>query len=189
MSNFLAREPIGLLLLSAVIATAWLGGFGPALLAIALALLAWQYDIVPPAGLLVWKKNLLEVDISETLRFGLFVTVSFIVSFVIAAHSYATETLRHSRDELQASIEGLEHTVSALQKTEMYLTEAQRLKETGSFGWNVTRGEIFWSDQTYRNLRRAGPRSRPTNEFYPCKRTHPDDRINVQAMIEKSDRR
>ena len=84
MSNFLAPEPIGLLLLSAVIATAWLGGFGPALLAIALALLAWQYDIVPPAGLLVWKKDLLEVDISDAPRFGLFVTVSLIVSFVIA---------------------------------------------------------------------------------------------------------
>jgi PAS domain S-box-containing protein len=184
MSNFLASEPIGLLLLSAVIATAWLGGFGPALLTIALALLAWQYDIVPPAGLLVWKKNLLEVDISDAPRFGLFVTVSLIVSFVIAAHSNATEALRHSRDELQASIEGLRHTISALQKTEMYLSEAQRLKETGSFGWNVARGEIFWSDQTYRifGVDRA---AEPTHEFI-LQRTHPDDRINVQAMIEKT---
>src|ERR1700733_16065549 len=79
MSNFLATEPIGLLLLSAVIATAWLGGFGPALLAIALAFLALQYDIVPPAGLLVLKKDLLEVDILEAPRFGLFVSVPVVV--------------------------------------------------------------------------------------------------------------
>jgi PAS domain S-box-containing protein len=184
MSNFLTPEPIGLLLLSAVIATAWLGGFGPALLAIALAFLAWQYDIVPPAGLLVSKKDLFEVDISEAPRLGLFVTVSFIVSFVIVAHRNATEAFRHSRDELQASIEGLRLTVSALQKTEMYLTEAQRLKETGSFGWNVTRGEIFWSDQTFR-IFGIDPATKPTLELI-LQQTHPEDRPAMQAMIDRA---
>src|ERR1700733_15087290 len=184
MSNFLATEPIGLLLLSPVIATAWLGGFGPALLAIALAFLAWQYDIVPPAGFFFWKKTLFEVDISEAPRFGLFVTVSLVVSFAIAAHSNATEALRHSRDELQASIESLRHTVSALRKTEMYLTEAQRLKETGSFGWNATRGKIFWSDQTYRifGVDRA---TKPTLELI-LQRTHPEDRTAVQSIIDRA---
>ena len=34
----------------------------------------------------------------------------------------------------------------------MHLTEAQRLSRTGSFGWNVSTGEIFWSDETFRIL-------------------------------------
>src|SRR6202048_493806 len=32
----------------------------------------------------------------------------------------------------------------ALRQSETYLAEAQRLSRTGSFGWNVSSGEIFW---------------------------------------------
>src|SRR3954447_11503669 len=38
----------------------------------------------------------------------------------------------------------------ALRRSEMYLAEAQRLSRTGSFGWDVSGGEIYWSDETYR---------------------------------------
>jgi DNA-binding response OmpR family regulator len=38
----------------------------------------------------------------------------------------------------------------ALRRSEMYLAEAQRLSHTGSFGWKVSSGEIYWSDETYR---------------------------------------
>jgi len=38
----------------------------------------------------------------------------------------------------------------ALQRNEAYLEEAQRLSHTGSFGWQVARGKIYWSDETYR---------------------------------------
>ena len=30
-----------------------------------------------------------------------------------------------------------------------YLAEAQRLSHTGSFGWSVATGEIFWSEETF----------------------------------------
>jgi hypothetical protein len=39
---------------------------------------------------------------------------------------------------------------AALQKSESYLTEAQELSRTGSFGWNTLTGEIFWSAETFR---------------------------------------
>ena len=38
----------------------------------------------------------------------------------------------------------------ALRRSEMYLAEAERLSQTGSFGWNASTGEIYWSDGTYR---------------------------------------
>jgi PAS domain S-box-containing protein len=39
----------------------------------------------------------------------------------------------------------------ALRRTqETYLAEAQQLSHTGSFGWNVSTGEIFWSEETFR---------------------------------------
>src|SRR5215831_1836141 len=39
---------------------------------------------------------------------------------------------------------------SALQRSEAYLAEAQKLSRTGSLGWNVSKGEIFWSQETFR---------------------------------------
>src|SRR5580692_11968762 len=33
----------------------------------------------------------------------------------------------------------------ALRRSETYLVEAQKLSHTGSFGWDVSSGEIFWS--------------------------------------------
>jgi GAF domain-containing protein len=38
---------------------------------------------------------------------------------------------------------------SDLQRSEAYLTQAQSMSHTGSFGWSVISGEIFWSEETY----------------------------------------
>src|ERR1700733_5273152 len=38
----------------------------------------------------------------------------------------------------------------ALRRSEAYLAEAQRLSHTGSFGWDVSSGEIYWSEETFR---------------------------------------
>jgi PAS domain S-box-containing protein len=178
-------EPIGLLMLSAVIATAWLAGLGPALLAIALAVLAFQYDIAPPSNFFaVWKPDFLEVDLAEAPRLALFVVVSFIVSLVIIAQGKATEALRLSRDELRAAIEGLKRTDTALRHAGMHLAEAQRLSQTGSFGWNVANGEIFWSVQTFR-IFGYDQTTKPTIELI-IQRTHPEDRTAVQATIDSA---
>jgi hypothetical protein len=37
-----------------------------------------------------------------------------------------------------------------LRRSEAYSAEAQRLSRTGSFGWRLSSGEIYWSDETYR---------------------------------------
>src|SRR6266849_1086381 len=37
-----------------------------------------------------------------------------------------------------------------LRRSEAYLAEAQRLSDTGSFGWRLSTGEIFWSEETFR---------------------------------------
>ncbi len=43
-----------------------------------------------------------------------------------------------------------EHLNHELRRRELYLAEAQRLSHTGSFGWKVSTGEIFWSEETFR---------------------------------------
>jgi CheY-like chemotaxis protein len=42
------------------------------------------------------------------------------------------------------------HAEEALRRNEAYLTEAQTLSHTGSFGWNVSSGEIYWSEGTFK---------------------------------------
>ena len=50
ITRLLHAEPIASSMLCAVIFAAWFGGFGPALLAITLALLAFHYYLVPPTN-------------------------------------------------------------------------------------------------------------------------------------------
>jgi PAS domain-containing protein len=72
----------------------------------------------------------------------------------------------------------------ALRRSEMYLAEAQRLSHTGSFGWNVSSGEIYWSDETYR-IFECEPTTKPTLRMV-IDRTHPDDRVRLQQIIESA---
>jgi PAS domain S-box-containing protein len=183
-TRLLHAEPIASTMLCAVIFAAWFGGFGPALLAIALALLAFHYYLVPPINSFTWKQDLFAVDISELPRLVLFSITSVFVAFLIAAQRKATEIFRRSRDDLQAAIEDQKRIEAALLHSEMYLTEAQRLSRSGSFGWNVSSGEISWSDETYR-IFQCDRATKPTVEFI-VQRTHPEDRAAVQKTLDQA---
>jgi PAS domain S-box-containing protein len=70
----------------------------------------------------------------------------------------------------------------ALQRNEAYLAEAQRLSHTGSFGWHVASGKIYWSEETYRIIEiELG--TQPTLDLV-FERIHPDDRPLVQEVID-----
>ena len=71
----------------------------------------------------------------------------------------------------------------ALRRSEMYLAEAQALSHTGSFGWEILSGEIYWSDETYR-IFEIEPTTKPTVQL-ALERTHPDDRVYLQQVIER----
>ena len=183
-ARLLPTEPIALLMLCAVIFSAWFGGFAPALLAISLALFAFHYNVTPPTNSFVWKHNFLAVDITELPRLVLFFVTSVLVAFVVAAQRKATEALRRSRDDLQVAIDDLRRIESALLHSEMYLTEAQRLSGTGSFGWNLSNGEIVWSDETFR-IFQYDRTTKPSVELI-VRRVHPQDRAAVQETIDQA---
>jgi PAS domain S-box-containing protein len=184
ITRLLHAEAIASSMLCAVIFAAWFGGFGPALLAITLALLAFHYYLVPPINSFTWKHNLFAVGISEVPRLILFSITSLFIAFTISAQRKATENLRRSRDDLQVAIEDQKRIEAALLHSEMHLTEAQRLSRTGSFGWNVSSGEIFWSEETFRVFE-CDRTTKPTLEFI-VQRTHPEDRAAVRQTIERA---
>ena len=184
ITSLLHAEPIASSMLCAVIFAAWFGGFGPALLAITLALLAFHYYLVPPINSFTWKHDLFALDISEVPRLILFSITSVFVVFIILAQRKTTAALRRSGEDLQVAIEDQKRIEAALLHSENYLIEAQRLSGTGSFGWNVASGEIFWSDETFR-IFQYDRTTKPTLELI-VQRIHPEDRAAVQQTIERA---
>src|SRR5260221_8787677 len=78
----------------------------------------------------------------------------------------------------------LELQEEKLHQSEAYLSEAQRLSHTGSFGWRVSTGEIIWSEETYRIFQYEQTMN-PTVELV-LKRVHPEDRDLVKQTIERA---
>lgn len=76
-----------------------------------------------------------------------------------------------------------EHLTQELQRREAYLAEAQKLSRTGSFGWNVASGEIFWSEETFR-IFEYDRALKPSLELV-LQRTHPEDRAVVRQFLER----
>jgi PAS domain S-box-containing protein len=68
-----------------------------------------------------------------------------------------------------------------LQRSEAFLAIAQSLSHTGSFGWNVVSGEIYWSAETF-NIFEYDQAAKSTLEMV-LRRTHPDDRDRVQQTL------
>jgi PAS domain S-box-containing protein len=74
----------------------------------------------------------------------------------------------------------------ALQNSEAYLAEAQRLSHTGSFGWKLSSGEIFWSEKTFR-IFQCDPTTKPTVDLI-LSRVHREDHSLVQQEIDRASR-
>jgi PAS domain S-box-containing protein len=72
---------------------------------------------------------------------------------------------------------------SDLRHSEAYLAEAQRLSQTGSFGWNVSSGEIFWSEETFR-IFGYDPAVSATLDMV-LRRVHSQDLALVRRTIER----
>jgi signal transduction histidine kinase/CheY-like chemotaxis protein len=72
----------------------------------------------------------------------------------------------------------------AFRRSEMYLAQAQRLSQTGSFGWDPVSGDIFWSIETYRIFEYDSSVT-PTIARV-VDRTHPDDREHVRRILDRA---
>jgi PAS domain S-box-containing protein len=77
----------------------------------------------------------------------------------------------------------LSRAEQALRRNEAYLAEAQKLSHTGSFGWDLPSGKIYWSQETFR-IFGYDPPTEATLELV-LRRTHPDDRVMVRQVIDR----
>src|SRR5882757_2070538 len=81
-------------------------------------------------------------------------------------------------------IEERHRAEDALRRSETYLSEAQRLSHTGSFGWCVSTGEIKWSEETSRIFRYERS-TKPTIELI-LQRVHPEDASSFKETVARA---
>jgi C4-dicarboxylate-specific signal transduction histidine kinase len=109
------------LFLCAVILSAWFGGVGPGLLAMALSALAFYYYFLPPPYSLDAKPE-------EIPRLLVFMLSALFVGSLSVAQRRATESLRHARDDLKVTVQELQNTNEALQAESLERKHAEEAR-------------------------------------------------------------
>jgi len=69
------------------------------------------------------------------------------------------------------------------QRSEAFLAQGQQISQTGSFDWNVARGELYWSEETY-NIVEYDRAIKPTLDLV-FQLFNPDDRDFVRKTLEQ----
>src|SRR5215472_841563 len=136
----------------AVLLTAWLGGLGPALFAIALSNLALMYYFVPPTQTFL-------IDAKYISSLILFSLAALFVTWLSGRERGTTRSLAYARNQLDLKIHEINKTNEALQaeiterkraeealmRSEDYLAEAQKLTHTGSLAWDPRTEQVQYS--------------------------------------------
>jgi membrane protein implicated in regulation of membrane protease activity len=131
--------------LIAIAITFWCAGTGPGLLALLLSCLGVS---------VLARTHLLLPGFPLESFFVFYVIFSLLMSWFSASRRRAQQLVTASRDNLELRVAertgelvranaSLEDTQAALRSREAYLAQAQRLSQTGSFGWRPSIGEIL----------------------------------------------
>jgi PAS domain S-box-containing protein len=145
------------LLYCAILFSAWMGGFGPVLLAIVISFLGFKYFIIVP----LHSFAVVPAGLSRLVIFS--VTAAFIGGLGIAQRA-AIKSERRARDELAEAMQELQRINLALEReiserkqvheqlrrSEAFLNEGQKISHTGSWLWEISTGKLTWSDEQYR---------------------------------------
>jgi PAS domain S-box-containing protein len=81
-------------------------------------------------------------------------------------------------------IEDLKRAEDTLRRREAYLAQAQALSHTGSFGWNLESGELYWSDETFNIL--GYKRTVTPSLDLVFDRVHPEDLALVRETLRRA---
>ena len=106
LDDFAVTAPVSLFL-CAVMFSAWLGGFGPGLLATVLSILAFKYYYAMPL-------HSLAVDVKEIPRIFVFALSALFAGLLSAAQRTATVSFRRARDDLAGTVQALAASNEAL---------------------------------------------------------------------------
>ena len=85
-------------------------------------------------------------------------------------------------DALREQLTERRRAEEELRRSEAYLSEGQRISHTGSWGWNVATGELFWSQEHFRIFGFDPEAAKPSYAMF-LERIHPNDRTFVEQAV------
>jgi PAS domain S-box-containing protein len=111
-----------------------------------------------------------------------FLCGAFVV-WITSRQQRAEEQLRQMRDELETKVR---ERTAALSRSEAYLTEAQRLSQTGSWAHTPDTGELLYCSEELCRIFGFDPRqTMPTREMFN-QRFNPDDLEKLRQLAQKA---
>lgn len=161
--------------LFAIAVTVWYAGTGPGVLAVALSVLSLNYFFLRPSS------SFSPISYADLVYLAFCVFCALAVGWVSAVRRRAEQELRQAREELEAKV--VERTAH-LQRSERYLTEAQRLTHCGVSAYNEAT-VLYGSEETYRIWGFDPAQGVPSFEAV-FQRVHPDDRDRHRAQVQSA---
>jgi PAS domain S-box-containing protein len=171
-------QPFTAFALSAIAITFWYGGTNPGIAATLASIFVRDYFFET------------STDAASRILYGLaFIVFALVMALIMRGRNELrvrvaerTAELTEANEDLTLEIAKRKRTEDALRRSEAYLSEAQRLSHTGSFGWNVSSGEILWSDESFRIF---GYDKAPSSSVdMVLHRVHPEDLALVKLTID-----
>jgi PAS domain S-box-containing protein len=92
---------------------------------------------------------------------------------------------KHVEDALREQLTERRRAEEELRRSEAYLAEGQRISHTGSWGWNVDTGELFWSQEHFRIFGFDPETARPSYSMF-LEKIHPQDRLFVEQTVDRA---
>jgi len=180
LDHFGFRDATVPLFICASAISSWYGGQGPAVLAVVLCSLAFDYFFVRPL-------YTLSIAAAEIPYFIIFALFAVLVSWFTRIRRRVEEDLRNARDELVSLNRELEKRSAALEASNKeYLSDAQKLTHTGSWVLNVAdRTWVHLSEEWYRIFGFDPAEGAPRWEKR-LERIHPDDRLHWKSTLERA---
>jgi PAS domain S-box-containing protein len=72
-----------------------------------------------------------------------------------------------------------------LRRREAYLTQGERIGHTGSWGWHVGTGSVYWSKEHYRIFDYDPETTMPSYSLF-LERIHPEDRFSFEEILNRA---
>jgi len=180
LDHFGFRDATVPLFICASAISTWYGGQGPAVLAVVLSSLAFDYFFVPPLYTLY-------IAAAEIPYFIIFALFAVLVSWFGRIRRRVEEDLRNARDELESLNRELEKRSAALEvSNKEYLSEAQKLTHTGSWVLNVADRTWVHVSEEWCRIFGFDPAEGAPRWEKRLERIHPDDRLHWKSALERA---
>src|SRR5207248_5778697 len=98
-----------------------------------------------------------------------------------------TAKLSRANEELQSEIIERKSAEEKLRRSKAFLTEGQRISHTGSWSWDVSSGNVAWSEEHFRIFGFDPEKTHPSLQLF-LETVHPEDRSFIEQGLEEATR-